>query len=105
MVATSPDPDDPDLLTRTIEAEQHSLKVVDERLDPYSGRWFPPEARTERLRDILANEGSVERIVRERVWSAVEGRCGDVVSPGSGGTGGKGWEKVYEKWREDARVD
>ncbi|RAL65081.1 hypothetical protein DID88_001188 [Monilinia fructigena] len=39
-VATSPDPDDPDLLQRQVESTRDRERVVDERLDPYSARFF-----------------------------------------------------------------
>ncbi|KAF3000169.1 hypothetical protein E8E13_006005 [Curvularia kusanoi] len=37
-VATSPDPDDPDSVLRQVEDAKARERVVDERLDPYSGR-------------------------------------------------------------------
>lgn len=78
-----------------IEQEKQSLRKVDERLDPYSGRWQPREARTERLGEVLRQEGAVERVVRSRVWGVVEGRCG------LEGMGDGGWETEYEKWKKD----
>lgn len=67
--------------------------MVDERLDPYSGRFFPREARTEVLGVVVRNERSVEGIVRRRTWGLVQERCGD--------GGGEGWEEALDKWREE----
>ncbi|GAW11939.1 hypothetical protein ANO14919_012920 [Xylariales sp. No.14919] len=75
-VATSPDPDDPETSLRAAETEQSRERVVDERLDPYSGRYFPREARTEKLALLLRQERSVEKIVRSRTWGLVQERCG-----------------------------
>ncbi|TKA53380.1 hypothetical protein B0A49_10647 [Cryomyces minteri] len=61
-VATSPDPDDPDVILREVESARARERVVDERLDPYSGRYFPREARTEMLAALIRNERSVESI-------------------------------------------
>lgn len=92
-VATSPDPEDPDQLLRRVEDATARERVVDERLDPYSGRYFPREARTESLAGLLRNERAVERIIRSRTWGLVNERCGD-------GSGPDGWEKAFEAWRE-----
>jgi Caffeine-induced death protein 2 len=89
-VATSEDPDDPDILIRQIESERDRERIVDERLDPYSARFFPREARTEMLAGIVRNERSVENIVRGRTWSAVGERCG--VSE-------ERWEDALDRWR------
>ena len=67
--------------------------MVDERLDPYSGRFFPREARTEILGGVVRNEKSVEGIVRGRTWGLVQERCGD--------GGEERWEEALDKWRED----
>ncbi|KAI8623603.1 putative caffeine-induced death protein Cid2 [Xylariaceae sp. FL1651] len=75
-VATSPDPDDPEIALRAAETEKNRERVVDERLDPYSGRYFPREPRTERLALLLRQERSVETIVRSRTWGMVQERCG-----------------------------
>ena len=94
-VAASPDPDDPDALAREVEAARARERVVDERLDPYSGRFFPAEGRTERLAGLLRLEGGVERIVRERSWEVVCGRCeGSEV----------GWEGALDGWRKRRRT-
>lgn len=76
-VATSPDPDDPEVALREAETKKNHEQVVDERLDPYSARYFPREPRTEQLADLLRQERSIERIVRSRTWGLVRERCGD----------------------------
>lgn len=86
------DPDDPDLLLKVAESTKERKKLVDERLDPYSGRFFPREARTESLANLVRNERSVENIVRTRTWGLVSERCGE-----SGTT----WEEALNKWREN----
>lgn len=92
-MATSPDPEDPDLLLRQVESARDRERVVDERLDPYSGRFFPREARTESLALLIRNERGVENIVRARTWGIVGERCA--------GMSGVGWEEALDKWRED----
>ncbi|KIX05019.1 uncharacterized protein Z518_05891 [Rhinocladiella mackenziei CBS 650.93] len=89
-VATSPDPDDPDLIEREALNRKDADRIVDERLDPYSGRFFPREARTEQLAALLRNENAVEGIVRTRTWGIVTERC-----EGVEGT----WEDAWEKWQ------
>lgn len=74
-VATSPDPDDPEVSLRAAETAESRERVVDERLDPYSGRYFPREPRTEKLALLLRQERSVEKIVRTRTWGLVQERC------------------------------
>ncbi len=72
---------------------------MDERLDPYSGRFFPRwEARTERLKEVLRLEEGVERIVRGRVWGVLAERCGEEM--GDGLAEESGWEVALDKWRE-----
>ncbi|CAJ2512628.1 Uu.00g007470.m01.CDS01 [Anthostomella pinea] len=90
-VATSPDPDDPEIGLRAAETERNREKVVDERLDPYSGRYFPREPRTERLALLLRQERSVENIVRARTWGLVRERCDG--SPDEA-------EEALNKWRD-----
>lgn len=89
IVATSPDPNDPDTALREAESEKDKQRIVDERLDPYSGRFFPREPRTELLAALLRQERSVENIVRLRTWSTIQERCGE--PPGS-------WEVAFEAW-------
>ncbi|KAK2804179.1 hypothetical protein FQN50_006721 [Emmonsiellopsis sp. PD_5] len=90
-VATSPDPDDPDLLLRQGESIKDRERVVDERLDPYSARFFPREPRTESLAMLLRNERGVEQIIRSRTWGLVTERCGGPI---------EGWEDALNRWRE-----
>ncbi|EWC48420.1 hypothetical protein DRE_02189 [Drechslerella stenobrocha 248] len=92
-VAAAPDPDDPAAADIARANEAHKEKVVDERLDPYSGRWFPRESRTEVLAGVVRNESGVEDIVRERTWDEVRSRTAD-------GMGGLTWEQAYEQWRQ-----
>lgn len=75
-MATAPDPDDPDSVLRQIEDDKARERIVDERLDPYSGRYFPREARTESLAMLMRNERAVEKIIRSRTWSMIGERCG-----------------------------
>ncbi|KAK4507717.1 hypothetical protein PRZ48_001452 [Zasmidium cellare] len=74
-VATSPDPDDPDQVLRESEDARARERLVDERLDPYSARYFPREARTESLASLIRNERMVEQIIRARTWGLVGERC------------------------------
>ena len=86
------DPSDPDLALKQVESPNERERVIDERLDPYSGRFFPREARTEILGNLIRNERSVEGIIRSRTWGLVSERCGDH---------GTGWEEALNRWRED----
>lgn len=86
------DPSDPDLALKEVESAMERERVVNERLDPYSGRFFPKETRTEILASVIRNERSVEGIIRSRTWALVNERCGDV---------GVGWEDALNKWRTD----
>lgn len=90
-MATSPDPDDPDSVLRQIEDDKARERLVDERLDPYSGRYFPREARTESLAMLMRNERAVEKIIRSRTWGLIGERCG-VSSVDA--------EKGFDQWRE-----
>jgi hypothetical protein len=74
-VATSPDPYDPDVVLRSIEDAKARERTVDERLDPYSGRYFPREARSESLAMLMRNERAVEKIIRMRTWRVLGERC------------------------------
>jgi len=91
-VATSSDPDDPDQVLREAESARDRERIVDERLDPYSARFFPQQARTEYLANVIRNERTVESIIRSRTWSLVNERCGDA---------GMGWEDSLNKWRTE----
>lgn len=90
LVATSPDPDDPEAAVREAELERNRERVVNERLDPYSARYFPREPRTTQLALLLRQEQGVESIVRSRTWGLVRERCGDPADD---------WEKAIADWR------
>lgn len=89
-VATSPDPSDPDHVLRQVEDERARERVVNERLDPYSGRYFPRDTRTEALAALIRNERMVEGIIRQRTWEIVGERCENA---------GVGWEEGMDGWR------
>ncbi len=89
-VATSRDPDDPDSILRQIEDAKARDRVIDERLDPYSGRYFPREARTESLALLMRNERAVEKIIRTRTWSLLGERCGASMESA---------DEAFGKWR------
>lgn len=93
LVASSPDPDDPNLAN--IQADNIKLEhmKVDERLDPYSGRFVPREPRTEQLGALLRNESAVEGIVRARTWKILQDRCE--------GLNAEKWEDAMDKWRNE----
>ena len=95
IVATSPDPDDPEAALREAELERNRDRVVDERLDPYSARFFPREPRTQQLAAVIRQEQGVERIVRARTWGIIKERCGEL--PDS-------WEEALRRWRETKDV-
>ena len=63
---------------------------MDERLDPYSARFYPREPRTEVLANTVRNERAVEGIIRARTWGVVGERCGEQ---------GVGWEEALNRWR------
>jgi hypothetical protein len=65
-------------------------RTVDERLDPYSARYFPREARTESLAMLMRNEREVEKIIRSRTWGMIGERCG---------LSGETAEQAFERWR------
>lgn len=94
-VATSPDPDDPDHVLRQTQDLKARERVVNERLDPYSARYFPQEARTEALAGLIRNERMVENIIRMRTWGLVGERCGNVESD---------YEKALDTWRRGEGV-
>lgn len=96
-IATAPDPHDPDAVAREVHNRRGQERVVDERLDPYSARFFPREARTEELARVLREEDEVERIVRGRSWAVVKARCEGVGVPGAEGGEG-GYEREFAAW-------
>ena len=64
---------------------------MDERLDPYSARFFPREARTEKLTALIKQERSVEKIIRARSWGLCSERCGGDF---------REWEQALDDWRK-----
>ncbi|KAI9825580.1 MAG: hypothetical protein M1826_006970 [Phylliscum demangeonii] len=62
-VATSPDPDDPEAVLRETESARDRDRIIDERLDPYSARFSPREARTQVLAGIVRSERSRRLLV------------------------------------------
>ncbi|OJD38664.1 caffeine-induced death protein cid2 [Diplodia corticola] len=90
-VATSSDPDDPVSILREVEDAKVRERIVDERLDPYSARYFPKELRTEMLANVVRNERMVENIIRTRTWSLVGERCGGEA---------RGFEDALNDWRK-----
>ncbi|KAJ5779489.1 hypothetical protein N7457_007209 [Penicillium paradoxum] len=88
-VATSPDPNDPDLILRQTESARDREREVNERLDPYSARFFPREARTESLANLIRNERTIEEIIRARTWGLVSDKCNDSST----------WEEALNSWR------
>nr|POE47772.1 mitochondrial intermembrane space cysteine motif-containing protein mix23 [Quercus suber] len=89
-VATSPDPEDPEQVLRQEQDARARERIVDERLDPYSARYFPPDTRTEALAALVRNERAVERIVRARTWRVLGERCQDAAPE---------YERELEEWR------
>ena len=89
-VATSPDPDDPDHILREVEDLKARERLVDERLDPYSSRYYPREARTEALAMLIRNERMVESTIRSQTWKLVGERC-DIA--------GVEYDKALDAWR------
>ena len=90
-VATSPDPQDPELALREAETLRSRERVVNERLDPYSARYFPREPRTEQLAALLRQERGVETIVRARTWGLVKERCHDATDDA---------DEALNQWRD-----
>lgn len=90
-VATSPDPDDPDHVLRETEDARARERLIDERLDPYSARYFPRDTRTEALASLIRNERMVEGIIRSRTWKIMGERCSN--------DGVQDAEKAVDEWR------
>ncbi|KAK6077806.1 caffeine-induced death protein 2 [Seiridium cupressi] len=90
-VATSPDPNDPETGLREAESLKERERVVNERLDPYSARYFPREPRTQQLAQLLRQERNVETIVRSRTWGLVGERCSDTTDD---------LDQALNQWRE-----
>ncbi|PMB72523.1 Caffeine-induced death protein 2 [Beauveria bassiana] len=91
-VASSPDPDDPEAALRELQKKRDSERVVDERLDPYSGRFYTRESRTEVLASTLRQERVIEDIVRHRTWEVIQDRC--EAPPES-------WQDAVESWKKN----
>ncbi|KAM3418847.1 hypothetical protein BST61_g4810 [Cercospora zeina] len=89
-VATSPDPDDPDHVLRETEDARARERLIDERLDPYSARYFPQNTRTESLASLIRNERMVENIIRARTWGLVGERCDNETADA---------DKALNEWR------
>jgi len=81
---------------REVESEKDRQRIVDERLDPYSARFFPREARTERLAALVRQERGVENIVRARSWKVVGERCGE---------DWREWEGAMSDWQKAKRIE
>lgn len=93
-VATSPDQDDPDHVIRQTEDMKARERIIDERLDPYSSRYFPQDTRTETLAGLIRNERMVEVIIRSRTWSMVGERCENEIQD---------FQKALDAWRQQSR--
>ena len=78
-------------MLREVEDSKARERIVDERLDPYSGRYFPRDLRTEALAGLMRNERMVESIIRSRTWGLVGDRCDN---------GGLGFEEALDEWRK-----
>jgi hypothetical protein len=74
-----------------VESERRREIVVDERLDPYSARYFPREPRTEYLAENVRRERAVEDIIRSRTWQLVGERCAGTE---------RRWEEALDDWRK-----
>jgi Caffeine-induced death protein 2 len=89
-VATSPDSPDPDL-----KSTADSERIIDERFDPYSARFFPRETRTESLANLVRNEKIIEQIVRSRTWSVMTEKCHISES----------WDDAMNRWRQSSNSE
>lgn len=79
------------------------LQLVDERTDPYSARdySYTREPKTEMLREALANERSVEDIVRMRTRRLLGERCLSDEADERTKNGSLGSE--WQRWKEERR--
>jgi hypothetical protein len=87
------DETDPSTTERALEDQVAAGRTIDERLDPYSGRYFPQKTKREALLDLLQNEVAVETIIRDRSRRAIEERCVD--------GRGKADARSYNAWRPE----
>lgn len=94
-VAATPDPDDPETTIRAAESQKDKQRVVNERLDPYSGRFFPMEPRTQKLATLLRTESGIENVVRTRTWKILKARCGEDQGD---------WQAAFGAWRKTERT-
>ena len=83
------------MVLKELEKEKNRERIVDERLDPYSGRFFPRETRTERLAALIRQERGVENVIRVRTWKLISERCGEDT---------RNWEEALDKWRTLERL-
>jgi Caffeine-induced death protein 2 len=95
---------DPEALERAAADQAAANRVVDERLDPYSGRYFPKKLRQEALLDVLQNEVAVESIVRDRTRSVIEERCDNGRGKSDFGKYAA-WKRQREREHRDGAVD
>lgn len=82
---------------------QERTETPDERTDPYSARDYSYNrySQAEVLKDVIANEQGVERIVRSRTWSLLGERClDDEGGVGTGTASSAGWEEALRVWRD-----
>lgn len=94
FVAMGPDPDDFESELRDADNQRVRERVIDERLDPYSGRFSPRESRSHILAALVLQEREVENIVRSRTWDVVQQRC---AAPH------EHWDYAFELWKEKLR--
>jgi hypothetical protein len=97
-VAAAPDPNDPEAVKREAYnlAGRERVEHKNERLDPYSGRFFERESRAKELAEVVSRERRVEGIVRGRTWDVVGRRCGGNLAIG------ERWEEGMETWRRES---
>lgn len=76
--------------TAVDERMNAGVVVVDNRADPYEMRPSVRYGRKEALEDTLRTERGVERIIRSRTWSVVNGRCA--------GGDEEGWEEALKRY-------
>ncbi len=82
-------------MLREVEDARARERVIDERLDPYSGRYFPRDTRTESLAALMRNERMVESIIRSRTWGLVGERCEN---------GGEDADTALDEWRREQSI-
>jgi hypothetical protein len=75
QVAEQEDVNDPERAIREEEQRKRQEAIVNERLDPYSGRFQVRESRRDRLKREVQEEWRIEDIVRSRSWEVLKSRC------------------------------